>query len=65
MPNNRVVAEQMALNLKRKFIRNPELHTEYTSFMNNLLRNNYAVELTEDNHRQTDGKTWSVPSRQT
>ncbi len=61
MPNNHVVAEQRALNLKRKFIRNPELLTEYTSFMNNLLRNNYAVELTEDNHRQTDGKTWYIP----
>ncbi len=61
MPNNRVVAEQQALNLKRKFIRNPEFHTEYTSFMNNLIQNDYAVELTEDNHRQTDGKTWYIP----
>ncbi len=61
MPNNHVVAEQRALNLKIKFIRNPEFHTEYTSFMNNLIQNDYAVKLTEDNHRQTDGKTWYIP----
>ncbi len=63
MPNNHVVAEQRALHLKRKLIRNPEFHADCRSFMNNLIRYNYAVELTEDNHRQTDGKTWYIPQR--
>ncbi len=61
MPNNHVVAEQQALNLKRKLISNPEFHTEYTSFINNLIRNYDAVELTKNNHRQTDGKTLYIP----
>lgn len=61
MPNNLVVAEQRALNLKRKFIKNPEFHKEYTSFMNSLIKNDYAVKLTEDNHKQTGDNIWYIP----
>lgn len=29
--------------------------------MNSLIRNVYAVELTEDNHKHTEGKIWYIP----
>ncbi|KAL3987991.1 21S rRNA GM methyltransferase [Sarotherodon galilaeus] len=41
MPNNRKVAEQCALHLKRKLERNTPFHTEYSAFMSNIITKVY------------------------
>ncbi len=37
MPNNRTIAEQCVLNLKRRFVREPSFHKDYAAFMDNLI----------------------------
>lgn len=46
MPNNKTVAEQRALNLKRRFNRDRLFHADYTSFMSDMLSKGYAERCT-------------------
>ena len=39
MPNNRRVAEQCALSLKRRFDKDAYFHADYTAFMNDIMVN--------------------------
>ena len=41
-PNNRRLAERRAEGLKKRFIRNPEMHVRYTDYMKQLLIDNHA-----------------------
>lgn len=38
MPNNRAVAEQRALNLRKMFSRDSKFYGDYVAFMDDLLR---------------------------
>ena len=42
LPNNRPVAEHRLDLLKRRFIRNPDLHSKYSEVMDDLLNKGYA-----------------------
>ncbi|CAI5649405.1 unnamed protein product [Oreochromis niloticus] len=61
MPNNRKVAEQRALHLKRKLERNTPFHTEYSAFMSNIITKGYAVKVPEKDLGRDDGKVWYLP----
>ncbi|XDV20313.1 hypothetical protein PO909_025662 [Leuciscus waleckii] len=61
MPNNRKVAEQRALNLKKKFIKNPQFHAEYSAFVEDWIVKDYAVKVPNDEISRSDGKVWYLP----
>ncbi|KAK7882611.1 hypothetical protein WMY93_028785 [Mugilogobius chulae] len=61
MPNNRKVAEQRALNLKQKFVKNPSFHAEYSAFMSNIIEKGYAVKVPDKDLSRDDGKVWYLP----
>ncbi|XP_025763461.1 uncharacterized protein LOC112847046 isoform X2 [Oreochromis niloticus] len=61
MPNNRKVAEQRALHLKRKLERNTSFHAEYSAFMSNIITKGYAVKVPEKDLGRDNGKVWYLP----
>lgn len=61
MPNNRKIAEQRTLNLKRRFSRDTSFHKDYTTFMNDLITNGYAERVPHSDLERTDGKVWYIP----
>lgn len=42
LPNNFAVAKQRILGLRRRFVTNPTLHKEYSSFLNGVIDKGYA-----------------------
>ena len=61
MPNNRAVAEQRALNLQKRFLKDVKFYGEYVAFMDDLLKKGYAVKLESDECKPVDGLTWYLP----
>ncbi|KAL7880976.1 hypothetical protein SRHO_G00032300 [Serrasalmus rhombeus] len=61
IPNNRSVAEQRALNLRKRFTRDVKLHSEYAAFMDNLFKKGYAVRLKGADSEPIEGRTWYLP----
>ncbi len=61
MPNNRCIAEQRAMSLKRKFQRNKEYHQEYVHFLNDVIKNGYAERVPQHQLNGTEGKIWYIP----
>ncbi|KAI4882679.1 hypothetical protein NFI96_029603, partial [Prochilodus magdalenae] len=61
MPNNRRVAEQRALNIKRQFMKNAHFKTDYTAFLNDVIAKGYAVEIPSEELNRSDGKVWYLP----
>ncbi|KAJ8397167.1 hypothetical protein AAFF_G00010210 [Aldrovandia affinis] len=61
MPNNRSVAEQRVLNLRKRFSRDVKFHTEYVAFMEDILKKGYAVKLNSAECEPTEGRTWYLP----
>ncbi|KAL7825761.1 hypothetical protein SRHO_G00334990 [Serrasalmus rhombeus] len=61
MPNNRRVAEQRALNLKRQFVKNSQFQADYTSFLNYVIAQGYALEIPSGELSRDDGKIWYLP----
>lgn len=61
MPNNRKVAEQRALNLRRKFVKNPKFHAEYSAFLGGMIERGYAVKVPRKDISRDDGKVWYLP----
>lgn len=61
MPNNRRVAEQRALNLKKKFTKNPQFQADYSAFMEDWIAKGYAVQVPEEELGHSDGKVWCLP----
>lgn len=55
MPINRSVAEQRALNLRKRFSRDVKFHAEYIAFMDDLLKKGYAVKLDSVECKPTEG----------
>lgn len=48
MPDNRSVAEQRTLNLKKRFKRDCTFHLDYTNFMSDMLSKGYAEMVPDD-----------------
>lgn len=61
MPNNRNIAEQCTLNLKRRFVRDALFHKDYTAFMNNLISSGYAERVPSTDLSHSDRKVWYIP----
>ena len=61
MPNNRAVAEQRALNMKKKLQRNQTFKEDYVSFMNDVINKGYAVKVPDEELKRSDGKVWFIP----
>ncbi|GAA6102810.1 uncharacterized protein LOC121911178 [Tachysurus ichikawai] len=59
MPNNRHLAEQRTLALKRRFQKNSGFHKEYRAFMETVISSGHA-ELVPQNHLE-NGKVWYIP----
>lgn len=56
MPNNREVAEHRALNLRRKFVKNPTFHAEYSAFMDSITEKGKAMKVPSKDLRHDDGR---------
>lgn len=61
MPNNRKVAEQRALNLRWKFVKNPTFHAEYSAFMGGVIEKGYAVKVPSKDLTCDDSRVWYLP----
>ncbi|KAJ8367292.1 hypothetical protein AAFF_G00323530 [Aldrovandia affinis] len=60
MPNNRCVAEQRAIGLKRKLSKNPDLHEDYKDFMTGIVEKGYAVKVPKEQLSREDGQDHAV-----
>ena len=61
MLNNRKVAEQRALNLKRRFKRDSLFQQQYTDFMNDMVAKGYAEQVPSVELARSDGRLWYIP----
>ncbi|KAM8861775.1 uncharacterized protein ACB058_008484 isoform 2-T2 [Synchiropus picturatus] len=61
MPDNRSLAEQRLISLKRKFHRNPDFHKEYSTFMRELVNKQYATKVPKEELHRKDGRLWFIP----
>lgn len=61
MPNNRHLAEQRAMSLKRKFLRNQHFHQEYSAFLEDMIHRGYAEPVLQHQLRQENRKVWYIP----
>lgn len=63
MDNNRCVAEQRALNLKRKFLRNNQFYEEYKGFTKDVVDKGFAVRMTSEqkNKASQSKRIWYIP----
>ncbi len=61
MPDNRSVAEQHTLNLKKRFKRDPSFHFDYTSFVSDMLAKGYAEKVPDCVLECSDGRKWYLP----
>lgn len=61
MPNNRAMAEQRVLNMKKKLQRNQTFKEDYVSFMNDVIKKGYAVKVPDEELKRSDGKVWFIP----
>ncbi|TWW54056.1 hypothetical protein D4764_0241980 [Takifugu flavidus] len=61
MANNRCVAEQRAVGLKRKLMKNKEFLEDYRRFMDSILEKGYAMEVRQDQLSRDDNRVWYVP----
>ncbi|KAL7833114.1 hypothetical protein SRHO_G00301320 [Serrasalmus rhombeus] len=61
IPNNRSVAEQRVLNLRKRFTRDVKLHSEYAAFIDKIFKKGYTVRLKGADSEPTEGRTWYLP----
>ncbi|KAK0135655.1 hypothetical protein N1851_028490 [Merluccius polli] len=61
LPDNRYIAEQRLCSLKRKFDRNSEFRGEYTTFLSDMIAQQYAEPVPPDQLTQSNGKVWYIP----
>ena len=60
-PNNRSVAEQRLLGLKRKLEKNEHFKKEYINFMADVIEKGYAEVVPSEQLEKTDGRVWYIP----
>lgn len=61
MPNNRRMAEQRALNLRRRFNKDASFHTDYSVFMDDIISKGYAQRVPAEELERSDGRVWYLP----
>ena len=61
MPDNRSVAEQRTLNLKKRFKKDSSFHSEYTKFVSDMISKGYAEKVPDDVLDCSDGGKWYLP----
>lgn len=61
MPNNRNVAEQRALNVKKRFRKNSLFQHQYKAFMNDMVAKGYAEQVQSGELVHSDGRLWYIP----
>lgn len=54
MPNSTTVAEQQALNMKKKLQKKQMFKEDYVSFMNNMINKGYAVKVPDEDLNRSD-----------
>lgn len=57
-PNNRSLAEQCALNLKKRFSKDADYYGEYVAFMEVIVKKGYAVKIDSAECEMAEGRTW-------
>lgn len=55
------MVKQRLLGLKRKFRKDELFHTEYTSFVSNVISKSYAEKVPQHQLDGENGKTWYIP----
>ncbi|XP_055501665.1 uncharacterized protein LOC129703327 [Leucoraja erinacea] len=55
------MAEQRIHGLKRKFVKNTKFQEEYTSFLQNMINNDYAERIPMNQLYRDDGEIWYIP----
>lgn len=61
MPDNKIIAEQRALNLKKRLKKDVSLHSEYTVFIKDINSKGYAERVLAEDLGRSDGKVWYIP----
>ncbi|CAL9682043.1 unnamed protein product [Knipowitschia caucasica] len=61
MPNNKTVAEQRAIGLKKRLSKDSSFRSDYVKFINEMLKNGYAEKVTAEQLRRSDGRVWYIP----
>ena len=61
LPNNRTLAEHRLNFLPRRLLRNPELHSKYSSFMESLFENGHVRRVPENRLEHPVGPVWYLP----
>ena len=51
MPNNRAMAEQLALNLRKKLLKNPSFREYYIAIMTDMITKGYALKVPDNDLR--------------
>ena len=59
--NNRLLAEHRLKLLRRRLLKNPDLQSKYSSFMDDLLRNGHARRVPKDRLEHPVGAVWYLP----
>lgn len=61
MPNKRAVAEQRALNIRKRFSRDSKFYGDYVAFIDDLLKKGYTMKLDVDEPEPAEGRKWYLP----
>ncbi|GAA6227198.1 uncharacterized protein LOC115787620, partial [Lates japonicus] len=60
LPNNRSMAKQRLLGLKRRFQRDERFHQEYANFFTDVISNGYAEKVPRHQLDGAEGKVWYI-----
>lgn len=61
LPSNKILAERRLSGLRRRLVRNPELHQRYTGEIYGLLKAGYAERVPTSELNENQGLTWYLP----
>jgi len=61
LPNNRILAEQRLMYLRKKLLADDEVFKKYSTTINSYLDNGYAVKIPEDDVQVSDKPVWYLP----
>ena len=61
LPNNKPFVDQRLLHPKRRLERNPDYHSDYTSFMANIIKCGFAEPVPESEMDSNDNYIWYIP----
>lgn len=61
MPNNKSVAEQRALSLKKRLTKNLSFRSDYVTCMSGMIINGYAEAVPPEQLARHDGRVWYIP----